>query len=191
MKKKIIFPLLALVLSLCLTLPMATTLAKPAVIPGDDGLDGSYDYYVAAHAVVVNDGQEETAWVDCNNSEQFNEGGSWAFCFGYPWAEHPENHQWGIYAGMGGGDKTSGKGTEIGAFRIWIYETHVHIEWEITEPGWGIIETHVAVEELKGDIPQNKNGNPKVGQFAIFDERTGETFTPPQTDITQDYYKPL
>jgi hypothetical protein len=186
MKKKIIFPVLALVLSLCLTLPMATTLAKPMVNPP---IGGPYDYYVAAHAVVVNDGQEETAWVDCNNSQQFNEGGSWAFYFGYPWESSPGvvNHQWGIYAGMGGGDKTSGKGTLIGLFQISIDATQAHILWDTTGSGWGIIETHVAIEEKLGDIPQNKNGNPKVGQFAIGGERTGETFGDPQTYIPRDY----
>jgi len=157
MKKKMIFPILVLVLLLSMTFPMATALAN-----------GPYDYYIAAHAVVVKDGQEETAWADCNNSEQFNDGGSWAFCFGYPYGD---NHWWGLYVGR--------DHTFIGWVKVYLInnETRVRIIWEITEPGWEIIETHIAIEDLKENIPQNEKGNPKVGQFAIGGQRTGETFS--------------
>jgi hypothetical protein len=43
-----------------------------------------------------------------------------------------------------------------------------------TENGWRLVETHFAIAESPGDIPQNKNGNPKVGHFPYGDDELGE-----------------
>lgn len=39
------------------------------------------------------------------------------------------------------------------------------VEYVITEPGWVITQTHLAVADSLAGIPQTKKGNPKVGQF--------------------------
>ena len=39
------------------------------------------------------------------------------------------------------------------------------MKYEITEDGWYITETHLAVEEYLDDIPQTKKHNVKVGHF--------------------------
>ena len=43
-----------------------------------------------------------------------------------------------------------------------------------TEDGWRLVETHFAIATSPGDIPQNKNGNPKVGHFLYGDDELGE-----------------
>ena len=43
-----------------------------------------------------------------------------------------------------------------------------------TEDGWRLVETHFAIAESPGLIPQNKNGNPKVGHFLYGDDELGE-----------------
>ncbi len=42
-----------------------------------------------------------------------------------------------------------------------------------TENGWRLVETHFAIAESPGDIPQNKNGNPKVGHFLYGNDELG------------------
>jgi len=39
-----------------------------------------------------------------------------------------------------------------------------------TEDGWRLVETHFAIAESPEGIPQNKNGNPKVGHFLYGDD---------------------
>ena len=43
-----------------------------------------------------------------------------------------------------------------------------------TEDDWQLVETHFAIATSPGDIPQNKNGNPKVGHFLYGDDELGE-----------------
>jgi len=43
-----------------------------------------------------------------------------------------------------------------------------------TEDGWRLVETHFAIATSPGLIPQNKNGNPKVGHFLYGDDELGE-----------------
>ncbi len=43
-----------------------------------------------------------------------------------------------------------------------------------TEGDWELVETHFAIATSPGDIPQNKNGNPKVGHFLYGDDELGE-----------------
>ena len=41
----------------------------------------------------------------------------------------------------------------------------ITVKYMITEDGWCMTETHLQVAEVVSDIPQTKNGNPKVGKF--------------------------
>ena len=43
-----------------------------------------------------------------------------------------------------------------------------------TGDDWKLVETHFAIATSPGDIPQNKNGNPKVGHFLYGDDELGE-----------------
>jgi len=43
-----------------------------------------------------------------------------------------------------------------------------------TGDDWKLVETHFAIATSSGDIPQNKNGNPKVGHFLYGDDELGE-----------------
>lgn len=42
-----------------------------------------------------------------------------------------------------------------------------------------MVETHLALVDDPADIPVTNSGNPKIGQSAIFGERSGMTFSPP------------
>ena len=42
-----------------------------------------------------------------------------------------------------------------------------------TGDDWKLVETHFAIATSPGDIPQNKNGNPKVGHFLYGDDELG------------------
>lgn len=183
--KKLLYTGLIVLLLLGVILPMSATLAKHPD-PGHS-VDNEAEYYLAAHAVVVNGCQEETAWADCNNSQQFNEGGSWAFYFTYPGNNFGDPQYiwngWGLYAGQN---------TMIGYVYVDIVDIDAStkratVRWLITEPGWEIIETHIALACTLDGIPQTNKGNPKVGQFAIGGVKTGETFSPGQTEIIREY----
>jgi len=43
--------------------------------------------------------------------------------------------------------------------------TNIKVTYSITEPGWSITETHLAVVGNPNQFPRTHNGNPKVGHF--------------------------
>jgi hypothetical protein len=52
----------------------------------------------------------------------------------------------------------------VGTVSVWNDANDLHVKYETTG-GWEITKTHLAVADNPGDIPQNRAGNPKVGQF--------------------------
>ncbi len=52
----------------------------------------------------------------------------------------------------------------VGWVHVWNDCDYLYVEY-ITEGGWELTETHVAVATSFEDIPQTKKGNPKVGHF--------------------------
>ena len=172
--KKILFVAMALIMTLLLALPAGAAMA---------GAPPQYEpeYWIAAHAVVqLMDGegnviQEETAWADCNNSQDFP-GNNWAWYFTYP---GNNNNRWGLYAGN--------KGPQMGWVAVEIVGDNFEIQYGAFG-NWRITETHVAVAESFEGIPQTKSGNPKVGKFAILDgPKSGIKHDPPVKTYTYTY----
>jgi hypothetical protein len=62
-------------------------------------------------------------------------------------------------------DLIAGQNLDVGDMKVWNDGDTLYVKYEITEDGWEITETHLAVAESLDDIPQ-KNGNPAPGQFA-------------------------
>jgi hypothetical protein len=180
--KKTILVALVLALTLVMALPMANVTAS------DHNVQFTPQYFFAAHAVVVNGCNQETAWADCNNSQNFT-GGNWAWYFSYPGNEGGGQHDqygvddnaWGLYAG---------KNTQIGWVRVNITPSTVTVRFE-TFDGWLMTETHLAVVTAAQGwekIPQTKSGNPKVGNFLGLDgEKSVRTFEPPQQVVVYSY----
>lgn len=60
--------------------------------------------------------------------------------------------------------------------------SNIEISYNITEPSWCLMETHLDVQLDPANFPQTKTGNPKVGQFAY-----GEGLScAPAWDVTID-----
>lgn len=57
--------------------------------------------------------------------------------------------------------------------------TNLSVTYEITEPGWLLVETHLEVVENTGDFPTTKKGNPIPGHFSW-----SETHDPPVDTYT-------
>lgn len=72
---------------------------------------------------------------------------------------------------------------EVEVVHYSVYSDEMFITYSITEEGWKIYETHLAVATAFGDIPQtkiNKNGiggNPKVGKFPYKEDHPGGVLT--------------
>lgn len=65
----------------------------------------------------------------------------------------------------------AGQDTEVGYVRVWRASNNLlKIKYVITEDGWTLDETHLAVAESFDAIPQNKKGNPKIGHFPYNDD---------------------
>ena len=67
------------------------------------------------------------------------------------------------------GDVTSvrliaGRNTDIGTMSVWNDENNLYVKYR-TSGDWRLVATHLAVEKNISAIPQNKPGNPKIGQF--------------------------
>lgn len=174
--RKVLYTLLTAILLLCLTLPVSNVMAVEPT-----------HYYIAAHAVVTNGCQTETAWADCNDSIPFNQDGrydpqsrrgSWGYYIDF---QYPNPNYWwyGLYAGQN---------NLIGWVKFSIVDDTIKIKYEITDLEWYIIETHVAVVTNPEDIPRTKKGNPKVGQFVGLDgEKSGIVHDPPVQVFTYTY----
>ena len=187
MKKALIIGMVV-VLLLIMIVPFGTAMAKWT--PPTHVAEETPEYYLAAHAVVVKDGMEETAWADCNNSQQFP-GKNWAWYFSYPGNEgegmpmgYEYDNAWGLYAG---------KNTLMGWVIVEITDGVMEITF-LAQGGWMLAETHLAVvtaAEGWQAIPQTKSGNPKVGQFVGLDgEKSGIQFDPPVETFTYIYNIP-
>lgn len=76
-------------------------------------------------------------------------------------------------------DLVAGQNIVVGNVTTSIDGSVLTVTYNITEEGWLITETHLAVEESFSEIPLNKKGNPKIGNFEYSDE-----FDTPQTSVS-------
>lgn len=67
-------------------------------------------------------------------------------------------------------DLCAGQTSDIGEVVVTNDDVNLSVTFNIAEPGWYLEETHVAVGNEPGDIPQTKKGNPIPGQFPYFCE---------------------
>lgn len=74
--------------------------------------------------------------------------------------------------------------TDIGDVNVWNDSEHLYVEFEITEQGWFLDETHVAVGV--SDDMTNKAGNPAPGQFPYACEIDGDRATKCSVKIALD-----
>lgn len=58
----------------------------------------------------------------------------------------------------------AGQDTPVGTVTVTDDGTHLTVLFE-TDPGWLMTETHLAVGDSVADVPTNRKGNPKIGQF--------------------------
>lgn len=78
----------------------------------------------------------------------------------------------------------AGQNIEVGNVSVWNDGENLYVKYEITEEGWFLTETHLAVATSLDDIPQ-KNGNPPPGQFPysreydLADQVTEDTYVIP------------
>ncbi len=63
----------------------------------------------------------------------------------------------------------AGQYEEIGYVAVSNSATDLYFEFVITEPGWEIINSHIAFDIDPANIPQTNSGNPKVGKFPYSD----------------------
>lgn len=64
----------------------------------------------------------------------------------------------------------AGQNEEVGYVEVSNNGAYLSIQFVITEPGWEVIESHIAFDTDPANLPQNKNGNPKVGKFPYSDD---------------------
>lgn len=70
----------------------------------------------------------------------------------------------------------AGQFINVGMITVSNNQEVLGVEIEITEPGWAMTETHVAIEDTFEDLPMTGSGNPQVGHFEFSD-----TFDQPTT----------
>ena len=63
-----------------------------------------------------------------------------------------------------------GYALDVGTIDITDDGADVTIDITITDSDWILLEAHADVQDTAAQIPQTKNGNPKVGKFAQADE---------------------
>lgn len=80
-------------------------------------------------------------------------------------------------------DLLAGQTQDVGEVRVWNDGTNLHVEYEVDLVGWYLVETHLAVGDSSGDIPQTKKGNPIPGKF---DYKHHDIY-----DVTDEYVIPL
>jgi hypothetical protein len=91
----------------------------------------------------------------------------------------------------GGGNPASA--IDVGDVIVWNGFGYIYVKYVITEEGWYLTETHLAVAKELSGIPQTKKGNPIPGQFqysTIHDPPVTEyTYTIPLTwDVDTTLY---
>jgi hypothetical protein len=68
------------------------------------------------------------------------------------------------------GDLVAGQNSKVGTVDAWYDANNLYVKYVITDSDWCLIETHLHVATIIGDIPQTKKKNPIPGQF----EKNGE-----------------
>jgi hypothetical protein len=58
-----------------------------------------------------------------------------------------------------------GKHNNVGTVTVHNDTDNLYVTYDINDPNWYLVETHVAVATSLAAIPQTKKGNPKVGHF--------------------------
>jgi hypothetical protein len=64
-------------------------------------------------------------------------------------------------------DLIAGQHTVIGKVTVSTDGQSMKVVYELTEPNWGIVQTHLSVKGTWEEIPQAGNGNPIPGQFEL------------------------
>jgi len=83
----------------------------------------------------------------------------------------------------------AGQDIPVGTVEVSNDAENLYVTYIINEEGWYLTETHLHVACLESEIPQNKKGNPKPGQFDFkteheyFEEITEEPFVISLDDI--------
>lgn len=80
-------------------------------------------------------------------------------------------------------DLLAGQTQDVGEVRVWNDGINLHVEYVVDLGGWHLVETHLAVGDSSGDIPQTKKGNPIPGKF---DYKHPDIY-----DVTDEYVVPL
>jgi hypothetical protein len=81
----------------------------------------------------------------------------------------------------------------IGNVEVWHYGETLRVKY-VVEGGWTIEETNLAVAESFEEIPQNKKGNPKIGQFPYSDDHGTVVWYSYYIDLSEDFpdlYNPV
>ncbi len=85
----------------------------------------------------------------------------------------------------------AGQDDEVGTVTAYVADGYVHVDYEITEPGWELTDSHVAIVAVDAEdcgecvqyFPVTGSGNPKVGHFPYTsDEFTDHTYEIPVDD---------
>jgi hypothetical protein len=67
----------------------------------------------------------------------------------------------------------AGQHITVGEVKVWNDSNNLYVKYEITEEGWCLDETHLAVATSLEGIPQADGGNPPPGQFPYMHEDLG------------------
>ena len=83
-------------------------------------------------------------------------------------------------------DLIAGKNIKVGEIHVWNDDEYLYVKYVITmtEEGWSLVETHLAVAKDLNDIPQTKKCNPIPGKFPY------KTYHDPPT-VAYTYVIPL
>ncbi len=84
-------------------------------------------------------------------------------------------------------DGGSGGGFPVGSVSVGNDDDGITITYTITEAGWELLETHLAVYTDWADMPLTRKGNPKIGKFPYSTSyEPGDSVTGVTYDLTLD-----
>ena len=63
----------------------------------------------------------------------------------------------------------AGQSINVGKVTVWNDMSDLFVTYNVEDPNWILLETHLAVATTLEGIPQTKKGNPKVGRFEYSD----------------------
>jgi len=72
-------------------------------------------------------------------------------------------------------DLLAGQDDDVGDITVWNDEDNLYVEFDTTESGELMLETHLAIATSVSGIPQTKKGNPIPGQFEYTTNHMGGT----------------